>query len=139
MPTTPEGKARSRLNAFKHGLRATDELFLQHLSPAERDTFRSVRDSFHSDYRPVTDYEKLLVDRIAIQHFRLFRLYRLEYLAANQCGRRLLTRESIIPHLDRFSRYDWRIERQLRILHNRLRSLYLRRGDSSLNLFAAKE
>jgi len=81
MAKTPHGKERSRMNAFKHGLRATDDLFLAHLQ----------------------------------------------------------LRESIIPHWDRFSRHDWRSERQLRILHNRLRSLYISRGDMSLNFLAVKE
>ncbi|MBU1983284.1 hypothetical protein KJ815_02625 [bacterium] len=127
------------MNALKHGLRATDELFLAHLAPREREVFENFRESFHNEYRPQTDHEKLLVDRIAIQHFRLFRLYRLEYLAENQSITTPLAPESVIQHLDRFSRYDWRMERQLRILHNRLRSLYSRRGDTSLNFFAAKE
>ncbi len=139
MPTTPEGKARSRMNAFKHGLRATDELFMAHLKRAERRTFEEFRTSLHESYHPQTDPEKLLVDRIAIQHFRLYRLYRLEYVAANQCAESPLVRESIIQHLDRFSRYDWRIDRQLRILHNRLHSLYFLRGDMSLNRFNPKE
>jgi hypothetical protein len=63
----------------------------------------------------------------------------LEYLAGTQSARAPLSRESIIPHLDRFSRYDWRIERQLRILHNRLRSLQISRGDMSLTLLVTKE
>lgn len=139
MPTTPEGKNRSRMNAFKHGLRATDELFLAHLPHREQDAFQNFRQTLYRAYRPVTDHEKLIVDRIAIQHFRLYKLYRLENLACERSTRAPLSRESIIPHLDRFSRYDWRIERQLRILHNRLRALYFRRGDMSLNSFAVKE
>ena len=134
MPTTPEGKAKSRMNAMKHGLRATDELFLACLTRRERDLFESFRASLHGEYSPRTPHEKLLVDRIVIQHFRLFRLYRLEYDDASHSAR-----ESIIPHLDRFSRYDCRIERGLRVLHNRLYSLYMQRGDHSLNFFSAKE
>jgi hypothetical protein len=139
MATTPEGKAKSRMNAMKHGLRATDELFLACLTRRERDVFESFRASLHGEYSPRTPHEKLLVDRIVIQHFRLFRLYRLEDIATRHSSRAPLSRESIIPHLDRFSRYDWRIERGLRVLHNRLRSLYQQRGDHSLNFFSAKE
>jgi hypothetical protein len=139
MPKTPSGKARSRMNAFKHGLRATDEFFLAHLQARERRSFRNFRESLYGEYKPVTDHEKLLVDRIAIQHFRLYRLYHLEYLAGSQSTRAPLARDSILPHLDRFSRYDSRLERQLRILHNRVRSLQISRGDSSLSLFVSKE
>jgi hypothetical protein len=140
MSKTPHGKAKSRGNALKHGLSATDDLFLIHLKPREREAFDGFRQVLRAEYRPVTDHEKLLVDRIAIQHFRLYRLYQLEYLAANPSSKTASTiRESIIPHLDRFSRYDWRIERQLRVLHNRLQSLYLARGKNSLNFFTTKE
>ena len=134
MPTTPEGKAKSRMNALKHGLRATDELFLVHLRPRERAVFESLRASLHEEYNPRTTHEKLLVDRIAIQHLRLFRLYRLEYDAARRTAG-----ESVIRHLDRFSRYDSSVERGLRALHNRLSTLYAQRCDHSLNLFSVKE
>jgi hypothetical protein len=134
MPTTPEGKAKSRMNALKHGLRATDELFLAHLKTRERSILKNLRASLHEEYNPRTTHEKLLVDRIAIQHLRLFRLYRLEYDAT--C---LSARAGILPYLDRFSRYDSSIERGLRSLHNRLRALYAQRGDHSLNSFSAKE
>ncbi|RPH93120.1 hypothetical protein EHM69_11170 [candidate division KSB1 bacterium] len=139
MPKTKRGKNRSRMNAFKHGLRATDELFLAHLKPSERETFRAFRESLHAEYDPLTDHEKLLVDHIAIQHFRLYRLYRLEYQSTNRSTRASHIRESIIPHLDRFSRYDSRIGRQLRVLHNRLNSLYVSRKNYSLNTFLVKE
>jgi len=134
MPTTPEGKAKSRRNAIKHGLRATDELFLAHLRPRERSILESLRDSLHQEYNPRTPHEKLLVDRIAIQHLRLFRLYRLEYDATRRSAR-----QSVLPYLDRFSRYDASVERGLRSLHNRLRALYAQRGDHSLNSFSTKE
>jgi hypothetical protein len=127
------------MNAFKHGLRATDELFLIHLNRRERAVFAGLQESLHKDYKPQTTQEKLIVDRLAVEHFRLYRLYDLEYLATSRSRDKPLTKESIIPHLDRFSRYDWRLERQLRILHNRLRSLYTKRGDFSLTLYSQKE
>ncbi|MCX6600865.1 MAG: hypothetical protein NT025_04815 [bacterium] len=122
------------MNALKHGLRATDELFLAHLRPRERAIFENLRASLHEDYKPLTPHERLLVDRIAIQHLRLFRLYRIEYDTIRHSGR-----ASALRHLDRFSRYDASVERGLRSLHNRLRALYAQRGDLSLNSFSAKE
>jgi hypothetical protein len=150
MSTTPDGKAVSRMNAFKHGLRATDDLFLGFLNPAERERFEDLRETYHTQYDPQTELEKLIVDRIAIQHFRLYRLYGLENLAAHLTNDLLIfgkgskskqrsLNESIIPHLDRFSRYDARIEKQLRVLHNRLNSLYFKRRNYSLNHFANNE
>jgi hypothetical protein len=138
------------MNAFKHGLRATDDLFLGYLNPDERERFETLRETYHTQYNPQTEPEKLIVDRIAIQHFRLYRLYGLENIAAHQTtdllifgqgsnSRKRPLNESIIPHLDRFSRYDTRIERQLRVLHNRLRSLYCKRRDYTLNFFGTNE
>jgi len=128
----PPSRERSRMNALKHGLRATDEIFIAHLKPAERATFDEFRTSLHESYAPQTYLEKLLVDQIAIQHFRQLRLYRLEdaalrkSLAAVATGRRPFDdASSVVPHLERFSRYDWRIERQLTILLDKLRQAYV--------------
>ena len=134
MPKSVKGKARSRLNSMKHGLRATDDLFLAALNKEERTVYEHIRQSLHKEYHPQTERESHLVDRMAIHHLRLYRIYALESQAAGQSRRAPLARESIVHHLDRFSRYDWRIEKQLRMLHNRLCSMYLDRGDRSLNL-----
>jgi hypothetical protein len=139
MPKTPSGKSKSRMNALKHGLRATDELLLAHLNSRERNILDEVRTSLQKDYNPQTEPEKILVDRIAIQHFRLYRLYKIENLAVLRTTRKSPTAESIIPHLDRFARYDARIDRQLRTLHNRLCSMYHSRRDYSLKSFIGKE
>ena len=128
------GKQKSRLNAIKHGLCATDELFMCSLNKKETEIYEQVQRSIHDEYQPQTEREKHLVDRLAIHHFRLYRLYGLENLAATKSRRAPLSRESILPHLDRFSRYNWRIERQMRMLHNQLYVLYINRGDYSLNL-----
>jgi hypothetical protein len=134
MPNTHNEKAKSRLNAIKHGLYATDDLFLASLKPHETAIYEKVRTALHEEYKPLTDREKHLVDRMAIHHFRLYRIYDLENLAASLSRSTPLSRYSIIHHLDRFSRYDWRIEKQLRMLHNRLYSMYINRGDFSLKL-----
>jgi hypothetical protein len=139
MTKSPAGKEISRMNAYKHGLRATDELFIAQLKEGERTAFQRMRRSLLNEYKPVTDNEKMLVDRIAIQHFRLYRLYSLEASATDMSAEKPLTRESIIPHLDRFSRYDHRIEKQIKILHNRLVSLFLDRRLGYLSSYSNKE
>ncbi|MDD5088577.1 MAG: hypothetical protein PHI18_07260 [bacterium] len=147
MPNTPHGKARSRMNAFKHGLSATDDLFVAHLRHRERAVFEEFRSSLHREYKPQTDQEKLLVDRIAIQYFRLFRLYHLEDTAVRETissvssngSRTIGSVASIIPHLDRFARYDWRIGRQIRNLHNHLGTLFIQRGERSFKMFVINE
>jgi hypothetical protein len=138
-PKTTKGKARSRMNAFKHGLRATDELFLAHLEPHERRVLEDLRARLHEEYHPQTTHEKLLMDQIIIQNLRLYRLYDLEYRAATLSWADPLGNKSIFFHLDRLSRYDERILRQLRALQNRLRTLYCRREDYSLNSFSPRE
>ena len=127
--STPTGP---RLNAMKHGLRATDELFLAHLTIDEESSFQSLRDSLHEELKPQSEQEKLLVDKIAIQHFRALRIYQFEYIASRDSHSAPLGRESYIHHLDRFSLYDYRVEQQLKSLFNQLKWLYYRRGDRSL-------
>jgi hypothetical protein len=111
------------MNAFKHGLDATDDIFMSSLCERERSAFRKIRRSLRRFYNCAdTPFELLLVDRMAIQHLRMLRLYRLESDAMSTTVF-LSDKDSIVPHLDRFSRYDSRIEKQLRILHNRLLSV----------------
>jgi hypothetical protein len=138
-PRSPIGKARVRLNALKHGLSATDEVFVASLQPDQRHTYDKIRRAVRRFYEPETAFEKLLVDRIAIQHYRMLRLYRLEVISMDTLPINLGSDRSILPHLDRLSRYDCRIERQLRILHNRLISLYEQRASNRLKMFTYKE
>jgi hypothetical protein len=132
MLNTNDLENKSRLNAIKHGLYATEDIFLASLKPNETAIYEEIRTALHEEYKPLTDREKHLVDRIAIHHFRLYRLYDLENRAVSQSRSTPLARYSIVHHLDRFSRYDWRIEKQLRMLHNRLCSMYINRRDFSL-------
>lgn len=138
MPNTPSGKAKSRLNAIKHGVHATDELLLAHMRKHERASFEELRSALHETYKPQTEPEKLLVDRIAIQHFRLYRLYALEYRAGTRSTQNPLQDESILKHLDRLSRYDWRIERALSSLQDQLQGLYFRNQREALKLIPYK-
>ena len=134
MPKSIRGKHKSRLNAIKHGLYATDSLFLESLSKRETSIYDQIRASLHEEYKPLTEREQHLVDRLAIHHFRLYRIYDLENLATAKSRNEPLSPKSIIPHLDRFARCNWRIERQMRALHNQLYCLYVNRGDFSLKL-----
>jgi hypothetical protein len=138
-PRSPEGKARVRLNAVKHGLSATDEVFVSSLQPEQRGTYDKIRRAVRRFYEPETAFEKLLVDRIAIQHYRMLRLYRLETISMDTLPINLGSERSILPHLDRLSRYDCRIERQLRILHNRFISLHNQRATNCLRVFTLKD
>jgi hypothetical protein len=62
-PKTPEGKARSKMNALKHGLRAREFAVLPEESRAEWD--EHVAD-LRAGYRPVDSTEEKLVAAIAV-------------------------------------------------------------------------
>jgi hypothetical protein len=138
-PKSPAGKQRSSLNSVTHGLHATDDIFVSSLNAKQQAAYRKIRRGLYRFYDPVTVYEKLLVDRMAVQHLRMLRLYRFESIALDTLPLNLGSDRGIFPHLDRFSRYDVRLERQLRILHNRLISLQIQRENNQLKSLPRNE
>lgn len=74
MPTTPEGKAVSAVNATKHGILST-RLFLSDESP---DEFAELQDELRLALHPEGAYELLLVERMAVTIWRQRRLIRAE-------------------------------------------------------------
>ena len=109
---------------MKHGMCATDEVFLSALTRHERQVFENLRQTFHEHYHPEREQERLLVDRIVIEQFRLLRLYRIEHQAYRRDANTEQLRHSMVPYIDRFSRYEAHTNRILRVLHNRLLHLY---------------
>jgi hypothetical protein len=75
-PNTPEGKARSRRNALKHGLRAK----LLRLPPAGDDAvhFQELADGLRATYRPENAAEAGLVEAIAVAMWQEITADRLE-------------------------------------------------------------
>lgn len=109
-------------NAYKHGFDALDHIFLSRLLPYERGIIDELRESLYAYYNPQTLIEQLLVDRITIHHFRLFRFYRLEFNSINASMNHDPSGETILPSLDRLSRYDSRITHHLNSLQQTLRA-----------------
>ena len=68
-PRTEEGKNRSRMNAFKHGL--TGQTLI--LSEEEKVLYEEHRQSYVDLYRPRNNPEKTLVQLIADDYWRLLR------------------------------------------------------------------
>ena len=68
-PVTPEGKARSRWNATRHGLQA-ERLVV--MAEDEKD-FEDCLEAFRDDLRPAGALEESLVERVALLHWRLRR------------------------------------------------------------------
>ena len=118
---------------------ATDEVFLSALSRHESAVYEKLRDNFRSSYDPQTEEEKLLVDRIAIEHFRLLRFYRIEHQTYRRTRDAAKLRDTIVPYIDRFSRYEAATSRQLHVLHNNLCHLYYQRGDYRSKYIARRE
>jgi hypothetical protein len=121
-PKTQAGKLQSRMNAVKHGYEATDDIFVATLDRTERVAFKKIRSALRKFYNPKSAYEKLIVDRMSAHHLRMLRLYKVEADAMSLLPSKGADR-NVFPHLDRFSRYDVRIEKQLKTLHNRLLTL----------------
>jgi hypothetical protein len=69
-PKTQAGKARSRMNAVKHGLTAR-EITVEGETPEEFDAFR---DGLFADHKPASALERELIDRLAGLLWRLRRL-----------------------------------------------------------------
>jgi hypothetical protein len=85
-PTTQNGKTASSRNATRHGLTST-----QIVMPGEdAAAYEDLRRGFHETYRPANEGERILVDQIAANAWRLMRAQRVETaffgLVAEQCG-----------------------------------------------------
>lgn len=78
-PKTDAGRARSALNAIRHGLRA-ESLILAGLETAD-EWEKHVAATFGS-LKPATYLEALLVERVAVQSWRLRRVARVEQAVA---------------------------------------------------------
>ena len=74
-PKTPEGKARSALNALRHGLRARHFALLPHEDPAE---FEALAAATREAYRPACAVERELVEALVVALWREIRADRLE-------------------------------------------------------------
>jgi len=73
-PRTAAGKARSSLNALRHGLRARSAILPGESRPVFRRLFRSLR----AHLQPSGPLQELLVEQMAIAYWKLSRLSRIE-------------------------------------------------------------
>lgn len=102
-PSTPEGKARSRWNAVKHGVLSTR---LMVFKDGESETFALLLENLRRDLSPASTVEEILVEKIAMTYWRLHIAYGYEA----DCGR---TRDHFLASVDRTGRYATSIHRQL--------------------------
>ena len=65
-PRTPEGKARSKRNALKHGLLAKEIFLACRFNPEARNEFETLLSQLQEAYAPANDPEAKLVERMAV-------------------------------------------------------------------------
>jgi hypothetical protein len=129
-PRTPEGKARSRMNAVKHGMLAESIVVLEDQGES-KDELQALRARFRNQIAPQGPWEELLVERLLACYWRLRRAYRFEVQTILesrergetpllQMGRELAglrtPRPALLPAADDFDkllRYEGLIDRTL--------------------------
>jgi hypothetical protein len=83
-PKTARGKARSRLNALKHGVLASQAVITTVEGKLDRKAFEEMVDGFARDFAPVGTFEQVLVEQIAACVWRQRRLLMFENRARVQ-------------------------------------------------------
>jgi hypothetical protein len=73
-PKTPEGKKAASRNATRHGLTSTQIVIPGEDAPA----YEQLRQGLHDTHRPIGEAERILVDQIAANAWRLMRAQRVE-------------------------------------------------------------
>ncbi|HWR84318.1 MAG TPA: hypothetical protein VN285_13555, partial [Candidatus Deferrimicrobium sp.] len=77
-PKTPEGKARVKWNALKHGLLAGSVVIPSRHGSESRHQFKHLLTQLHDELNPVGMLEEMLVEKIAVAYWRLRRALRAE-------------------------------------------------------------
>jgi hypothetical protein len=124
-PVTEDGKRKSSLNGFKHGLTGQRMILQDH----EVEPYRRMSAALHSDYRPKTEIESQLVQKIADCNMRLNRIAAIDSnllntgIAENTNEAPCDATESVIAQtrswvkqadsFEKLGRYEARISRQM--------------------------
>jgi len=90
-PRTPRGKANSALNATKHGFYVKNANF--ELSGENVEEFADLCQRFRWDLHPCGAFEELEVERIAMCHWKLQRLWRFENALISFATQRVMKRQ----------------------------------------------
>jgi hypothetical protein len=86
-PRSAAGKERSRLNALKHGLLASEAVNRLIEGEPARTAFDALAERLAGYYRPLGPVEEILVEKVAIATWRLKRILRFEAQAAYRAWR----------------------------------------------------
>lgn len=121
-PRTEQGKSRSRLNAVKHGILTSALLTTGGQGAEDPAEFDELLFNLHTDLVPVGALEEMLVEKIAICHWRENRALRCEASMIRESGSEFIIyggggcAQSI-------ARYETAIHRQLVYAINQLERL----------------
>lgn len=126
-PTTPDGKAAVRSNAFRHGLLSRDIV----IEGEDPDMFACLKSELEAELEPVGFQETEIVERIAVFMWRLRRLHRVEAGIfavhmenhSDSCGRAFIRDAHGANALTKLSRYETMMERTLSRLRTDLERL----------------
>lgn len=102
-PKTPEGKAASRMNALRHGLRARTAV----LPGENQEDFDQLCDDLESEWQPQTRSELFYLEQMAISQWKLTRTE----IAEQSVFAQITDPEKQIPMLDRIWQCQSRFER----------------------------
>ncbi|MDQ2774044.1 MAG: hypothetical protein M3Y57_03820, partial [Acidobacteriota bacterium] len=99
-PRTPEGRAASSRNSFKHGL-YSKALVYPGENPAELDALKA---DLRAEHQPANTTEEILVNELAEQfwHIRRWREYKCRFLSVENSDGGLAAVTKILPVLQRF-------------------------------------
>ena len=129
-PKTPEGKAKSSMNALRHGLRSQKAV----LPSENQEDFNQVHAGLQDLYQPQTVAEQDLVEQAVLSKWKLVRAEKLEtdcYLEAEDAGQK-----SII--LNRITQIQTRLERSYFKAYKELERIKAARAKAAPQAHAAR-
>jgi hypothetical protein len=136
-PKTPEGKARSSVNARKHCLTAAELV----IGPEDREEFDAMLADFQSDVAPQGVIQQTLFDELVSAAWNLRRIRRMEIelCAGASTYLDLLDDDHIQTKLDRLARHQSRIERTFHRSLKELKALQTTQAIGALMLCDIRE
>ena len=135
-PITPDGKARSSRNSFRHGLCAKNIL----IGPEERDDFDHMTQGYRFELDPDGPVEQTLFSEIVGAAWQLTRVQSMEAeaCAGKSTYSEILDDEVLQKKLDRLARHHTRIERTFHRCLKQLKALQRERITPSVK-YTTKE
>lgn len=123
-PKTPQGKDIAKMNALKHGLLSKEVL----IDGEDEDELLLITSNFQKEFQPETEMEKVLVDRIVANIWRLKRAMQMED------GEVISSGGGLMYDSDKFFRYETMLERGIFKALHELERLQARRNGKNVPL-----